>query len=320
METKTRKVALIGTGAVGTSFLYSAINTGLAQEYILIDVNTKAAEGHALDLEDTESYVTTKFCSVKAGEYKDLKDVDLVVITAGRPQKPNETRLDMVEGNAIIMKSIAEQIKKSGFKGITLIASNPVDIMTATFQEVTQFDSRRVISSGTSLDTTRLRIELSKLLSVNPAAVKAYVLGEHGDSSVSTFSAGTVGLMPLTELLDKKGHSGQKVLDDIHEIVWKKAYEIIDRKGATFYGIGVALNRIASAILQNESAVLVVGAKLEGQYGHKGFYFGTPCVISLKGIKEIFEVPLNKQEKINLDKSVVTIKEVTQKALEAIKK
>jgi L-lactate dehydrogenase len=215
---KTRKVALIGTGAVGTSFIYSAINTGLAQEYLLIDLNKEFAEGQALDLEDAGAYSTSKFTKIVAGDYKDLKEIDLIVITAGRPQKDGETRLDMVADNAKIMKGIAEQVVKSGFNGITLIASNPVDVMTPVYQKVTGFDEGKVISSGTSLDSSRLRVELSKVLEVNSGAIKAYVVGEHGDSSVSTFFAGKVGLSSLTELAKSK-NIDQKQLDQIHESV-----------------------------------------------------------------------------------------------------
>ncbi len=315
---KSRKVALIGTGAVGTSFLYSAVNTGLAEEYVLIDMNEEFAKGQALDLEDAGSYSTNKFSKIYAGKYSDLRDADIVVVTAGTAQKPGQTRLEMVEVNAKIMKDIALKIKASGFKGITVVASNPVDVMAAVFQKVSGCPSHKVISSGTSLDTSRLRVELAKSLNVNASAVKAYILGEHGDSSAPTFSAAAVGLVPLMEFAKSKNIT-EKDLYKIHENVWKKAYEIISRKKATHFGIGVALNKIAKSIITNENSVMSIGAKLEGQYGAKDIYVGTPCVIGKTGVTQILEVPLNKKENEQLQKSIKILKEATDTAFKAIK-
>ncbi len=315
---KSRKVGLIGTGAVGTSFLYSAINTGLAQEYVLIDMFKEFAEGQALDLEDASLYSTNKFSKIYSGEYSDLKDADIIVVTAGAAQKPGQSRLEMVEVNAKIMKDIALEVKKSGFDGITIIASNPVDVMASVFQKVSKFPTAKVISSGTSLDTSRLRLELSKVLNINASAIKAYILGEHGDSSTPTFSAATIGLVPLMEFAKTKNIT-EKDLYDIHDIVWKKAYEIINRKKATHFGVGVALNKIAKSIMIDEGAVMSVGAKLTGQYGAKDFYVGTPCVIGKKGVTEIFEVPLNEKETEKMQKSISILKEATEIAFKAIK-
>ncbi|KAJ3634439.1 hypothetical protein Zmor_019081 [Zophobas morio] len=186
MKNNGRKVVLVGCGAVGTSFLYSAINQQLAQHYVLIDVFKNAAEGNTIDLADTMAVLgDNSFTSIKAGDYSDCKDADVVVITAGRPQKEGETRLAMVADNAKIMKDIAEQIKKSGFKGVTIIASNPVDVLTAVYQEVTGFDAHSVVGSGTTLDSARLRRLVAEKLNVAPQAVNAFLVGEHGDSSVA---------------------------------------------------------------------------------------------------------------------------------------
>ena len=200
---KAKKIILVGAGAVGCSFLYSAMNRGLASEYGIIDVNKANVEGQTLDFEDGSAPSDYPF-NVFPAEYSDCKDADLVVITAGRPQLPGETRLNMVEGNAKIMKEIATNIKQSGFKGITVIASNPVDILTLIYQEVTGFDKKTVIGSGTSLDSARLTREISKRINIAPQSIQAYVLGEHGDSSVSAFSVATVGGLPLSYFVKNK--------------------------------------------------------------------------------------------------------------------
>lgn len=314
---KAKKIILIGAGAVGCSFLYSAMNRGLASEYGIIDVNKTNVEGQVLDFEDGSAPMDYPF-NVFAATYKDCKDADLVVITAGRPQLPGETRLNMVEGNALIMKDIAENVKKSGFKGITVIASNPVDILTLVYQEVTGFERKKVIGTGTSLDSARLTREISKRINVAPQSIQAYVLGEHGDSSVSVFSVATVGGVPLSQFA-KKGRINEKEYPKIHEYVWKKAYEIIDRKRATFYGIGVNTANICENIIKDSKKILVVGAFLEGQYKNKDIYTGVPAVLGANGIQEIIELPISTTEQKQFDKSVKQLKEVVEKARKAIK-
>lgn len=315
---KAKKIILVGAGAVGCSFLYSAMNRGLASEYGIIDVNKQNVEGQVLDFEDGSAPMDYPF-NVFAASYKDCKDADIVVITAGRPQLPGETRLNMVEGNAVIMKDIAENIKKSGFKGITVIASNPVDILTYVYQQVTGFDKKTVIGSGTSLDSARLTREISKRLNIAPQSIQAYVLGEHGDSSCSAFSVATVGGLPLSYFA-KKGRINEKEYPKIHEYVWRKAYEIIDRKRATFYGIGVNLANICENIIRDSRKVLAIGAYLDGHYKNKGVYTGVPAVIGADGIQEIIELPISPAEQKQFDKSVKQLKEVIAKAEKAIKK
>ena len=316
-EIKKRKVALIGAGAVGTSFLYSAMNRGLADEYGIIDINVEGSEGNRLDLEDA-SATNSLAWTTKVYEYKDLKDTDVLVITAGRPQKPGETRLEMVGDNAKIMSFIAKEVKASGFNGITIIASNPVDVMTQVFQTVTGFDSSKVIGSGTSLDSARLRVALASKINVSPKSIQAYVVGEHGDSSVSAYSSATVGGLPIAPFFEKAGLS-DKDLEEIHVSVYKKAYEIINRKRATFYGIGSALANLTEAVLRDTKEVHAVGAKLNGEYGHKGFYIGTAATVGINGIIDILEVPLNEAEKTQFDKSATTLEQTVKLAEEAIK-
>ncbi|MBR4025798.1 MAG: L-lactate dehydrogenase [Mycoplasmataceae bacterium] len=314
---KAKKIILVGAGAVGCSFLYSAMNRGLASEYGIIDVNKANVEGQTLDFEDGSAPSDYPF-NVFAAEYSDCKDADLVVITAGRPQLPGETRLNMVEGNAKIMKEIATNIKQSGFKGITVIASNPVDILTLIYQEVTGFDKKTVIGSGTSLDSARLTREISKRINIAPQSIQAYVLGEHGDSSVSAFSVATVGGLPLSYFVKNK-RIDESEFPKIHEFVWKKAYEIIERKRATFYGIGVNLANICENIIRDSRKVLAIGAFLEGQYKNSGIYTGVPAVVSVNGIEEIIEFTLSDAEQKQFDNSVKQLKEVVEKARQAIK-
>lgn len=314
---KAKKIILVGAGAVGCSFLYSAMNRGLASEYGIIDVNKANVEGQTLDFEDGSAPSDYPF-NVFAAEYSDCKDADLVVITAGRPQLPGETRLNMVEGNAKIMKEIATNIKQSGFKGITVIASNPVDILTLIYQEVTGFDKKTVIGSGTSLDSARLTREISKRINIAPQSIQAYVLGEHGDSSVSAFSVATVGGLPLSYFVKNK-RIDESEFPKIHEFVWRKAYEIIERKRATFYGIGVNLANICENIIRDSRKVLAIGAFLEGQYKNSGIYTGVPAVIGVNGIEEIIEFTLSDAEQKQFDNSVKQLKEVVEKARQAIK-
>jgi L-lactate dehydrogenase len=218
MKKTTNKVVLVGAGAVGTSFLYSAINQGIAEEYGIIDINPAGAEGNMMDLEDAGAALNSPI-KITHGGYEQVKDADVVVITAGRPQKEGETRLEMVEDNAKIMKTIADEIKSNGFNGVTIIASNPVDVLTTVYQEVTGFDKNKVISSSCSLDSSRLKIELGKILNVSPKAIGAFVLGEHGDSSVSTLEHGTIQGIPFKEILTKECNIDQKGCEELHERV-----------------------------------------------------------------------------------------------------
>lgn len=317
MKNKIRKVALIGSGAVGTSFLYSAMNRGIANEYGIIDLNKEVAKGNELDLEDAAS---TNFLPWKTTvlDYKDLTDYDIIVITAGRPQKPGETRLEMVEDNAKIMKDIALKVKSSGFSGVTIIASNPVDVLTTVYQEVTGFSTNQVMGSGTSLDTSRLTLALSARLNISPRSIQAYVIGEHGDSSVSVFSSASVSGKPLKYFLSKNNVSKDE-LGKIHKDMYLKAYEIINRKRATFYGIGSSLANLVHAIFNDTRSIHACGAKLDGQYGHKGFYTGTPAIIGATGIQEIVELDLNEAEQKQFDKSATTLETSLAKARAAIK-
>ncbi|AHF57943.1 L-lactate dehydrogenase [Spiroplasma eriocheiris] len=314
---KNRKIVLVGCGSVGTSFLYASINQGLAQEYVLIDINHDLAEGNALDFADCNAVLEKQFVSVEAGDYPDCKDADIIVITAGRPQRPGETRLDMVADNARIMKDIALQIKASGFSGITIVASNPVDVMTIVYQQVTGYDHHRVLGSGTILDSSRLRRLVGAKLNVHPSSVHTYILGEHGDSSIVPWSAGTIMGKRISDYIED-GKITRAELEWCREEAVNMAYKIIEKKKSTFYGIGVALAYIARAIMRGENAALLIGAYLDGEYGQKGIYIGVPAIVNQNGWSRIITLHINSEEQKEFDRSCQTIKETVKKAFEAI--
>lgn len=304
---KNRKIVLVGCGAVGTSFLYAAINQGLASEYGLIDAFEGPRDGNALDLEDVIASSQRTF-NVYPTEYSKVGDSDVIVITAGRPQKPGETRLEMIQDNVKIIKTIAQEIKKSGFKGITIIASNPVDIITYVYLKETGFDKSKVIGSGTILDTARLKREISKRVGVDANSISSYVIGEHGDSSVVAYSTISVAGIPFSQYEAKTGINESNYEELLEKVVFRKAYEIIQRKRATYYGIGAALCSIVRNIFDDSKRVLVVGATLENEYGVSGLNVGVPAVIGKEGIEQIIEIPLNEKEKAKFLKSVDILK------------
>ncbi|WP_268913876.1 L-lactate dehydrogenase [Lentilactobacillus sp. SPB1-3] len=303
-----QKVALIGDGAVGSSYAYAMMQQGLAEEFVIVDVVKERTEGDALDLEDAQVFTSPKH--VFSGDYSDCADADLAVITAGAPQKPGETRLDLVNKNLKIMQAIIDPLVASGFKGIILVAANPVDILTYAAQKFSGFPKNRVFGSGTSLDSSRLQVGLAKKLNVNPQSINAYIMGEHGDSEFAAYSAATVGGESLIARAKRAGLS----MDDLHQIedeTRHKAYEIINRKGATFYGVATALMRISKAVLRDENTVLPVGAPMDGQYGLNDVYIGTPAIINGSGVAEVIEVPLNDEEKELMRKSAETLQKTT---------
>lgn len=307
------KVALIGSGAVGTSFLYSSINQGLASEYGIIDVNAAGRDGNVLDLEDAVASVPKEF-KIYATDYQNLKDFDYIVIAAGRPQKPEETRLQMVQDNVKIMEDIASKIKASGFKGITFICANPVDVLTYAYLKKTGFNKARVIGSGTILDTARLKLAISKDMKVATSSIEgAYVIGEHGDSSVTTYSTIQIANTHISKLGSQ--YTAENYEANLEKYVARKAYEIINRKRATFYGIGAAMARLLAAVIQDEKSILVCGSLLEGEYGFKDVVMGVPCVLGKNGIEKVVEIELNHKEKEKLANSYKIISDINKQSV-----
>ena len=296
-----RKVVLVGTGFVGMSFAYSLFNQGGVNELVLIDVLKEKAQGEALDLAHGIAYAPAKM-EVKYGEYDECKDANIVVITAGIAQKPGQTRLELVDTNTKIMKSVVENVMQSGFKGVFVVASNPVDIMTYVVQKVSGLPAGRVIGSGTMLDTARLRYLLGEKLKVSPKNTHAYVMGEHGDSSFVPWEHCYVGCKKLTDIA-KARHKSMANLEKIRDEVKNAAYEIIEKKKATYYGIGVALTRLVKAILNDEQSILTVSTYLNGEYNEKDIYVGVPAIITSKGVREILELPLNENDQEKLSNS-----------------
>ncbi|WP_445506674.1 L-lactate dehydrogenase [Niallia sp. 03190] len=301
------RVVLIGTGAVGCSYAYSFINQGVAEELVLIDVNEKRAEGEAMDLNHGIPFAPSPV-KVWNGQYEDCGLADLVVITAGLPQKPGETRLDLVAKNTAIFKQIIKNVMDSGFNGIFLIATNPVDILTYVTWKESGLPKEKVIGSGTTLDSARLRYMLGEYFDVDTRNVHASIIGEHGDTELPVWSRATIGLESIETLLSKNPLFRQEDLDEIFVNVRDAAYHIIERKGATYYGIGMSLVRITKAILNNENSILPVSAYLNGEYGHKDVYIGVPAVINRDGIREIVQIELNKEEQEKFDHSVKVLK------------
>jgi L-lactate dehydrogenase len=311
-----QKVVLVGDGAVGSSYAYSMMNQGLAEEFVIVDVIKDRTEGDALDLEDAQVFTAPK--KVYSGDYSDCADADIVVITAGAPQKPGETRLDLVNKNLKILSSIVKPVVDSGFDGIFVVAANPVDILTYATWKFSGFPKEKVIGSGTSLDTARLRVALAKKFDVDPRNVDAYIMGEHGDSEFAAYDEATIGSKPLKAIAKEQGVTDDD-LAKIEDDTRNKAYEIINKKGATFYGVATCLMRITKAILRDENAVLPIGAALNGEYGLDDIFIGTPAVVNGSGLASVIEVPLSDKEKDLMAKSAATLKQVTKDGLAALK-
>lgn len=309
MKKTSRKVVIVGTGFVGTSIAYAMINQGVANELVLIDVNQEKAEGEALDLLDGMAW-GEKNVSVWSGTYEECKDANLVILTAGVNQKPGQTRLDLVKTNAAITRQIVKEVMASGFDGIFVVASNPVDILTYLTWQESGLPASRVVGTGTTLDTTRFRKEIALKLEVDPRSVHGYILGEHGDSEVAAWSHTTVGGKPIMEYVEKDHRLEENDLTVLADKVKNAAYEIIDRKKATYYGIGMSTTRIVKAILNNEQAVLPVSAYLNGEYGEEDIFTGVPSIVDENGVREIIDLSITPQEKAMFHQSVSELKAV----------
>jgi len=298
-----RKVVLVGTGAVGTAYAYSLVNQGFVTELVLVDANAEKAEGEAMDLIHGMAFASTNM-KVSAGTYDDCKDARIVVITAGANQKPGETRLQLVERNTAIMKSIVQSIKASGFDGIIVVASNPVDVLSYVAWKESGLPASRVIGSGTTLDSARFRVLLGEYLEVDPRNVHALIVGEHGDSELPVFSQASIGAESLENMLARRNNPSDKEnLDRIFNEARNAAYEIISRKGVTNFGIGMCLARITKAVLDNEYSILPVSCLLNGEYGQEDIYMSVPAIVTRDGIKEVIELKLNEEEQALFSKS-----------------
>ncbi len=308
MKSDKRKVVLVGCGMVGMSYAYAMLNQNTCDELVLIDVNKDRAIGEAMDLNHGLAF-SSSHMRIWAGDYHDCRDADIVVIAAGVPQKPGESRRDLLKRNTVVFKSIIDPITESGFNGIFLVATNPVDVMTQITCELSGFNPRRVIGSGTALDSARLRYLLGNYIHADPRSVHAYVIGEHGDSEFIPWSNAMLSTKPILEFFEEsQGLLSKDELVKIEEDVRTAAYKIIEAKRATYYGIGMSLTRITKAILGDESSVLTVSANLRGEYGQSNVYVGVPCLINKNGIQKIIEISLTPEEKKKFDLSCDTIR------------
>jgi len=295
------KVVIIGTGFVGMSYAYALVNQGTVEELVLIDINKDKAEGEAMDLNHGLAFGPRKM-NIYAGDYNDCNDATIVVITAGVNQKEGETRIQLLSRNAIIIKSVVKNIMTSGFNGILIVASNPVDILAYVAWKESGLNSSKVIGSGTALDTARLRYEISSYINIDSRNIHAYILGEHGDSEFVCWSNSNVGVKPLNAVINSMDEINFDDLDHIYLKVRNAANEIIKRKKATYYGIGMALVRITAAILNNENRIMPISVLNNGVYNTvNDIYIGLPAVLNKDGVHHIVWLDLNKEEKEKLD-------------------
>ena len=293
------KVVIIGCGNVGMAYAYSLLNQRTyVNRLTLIDLNKDRIEGEVMDLNHCLPYAPSKI-SINVGDYSDCKDARIVVIAAGANQKPGETRMDLIHKNASIFKDIVDKVMSSGFNGIFIVATNPLDVMTYLTYKYSGLPASRVIGSGTSLDTARLQLMIGKRLCINPKNIQAYVIGEHGDSEFIPWSNANISLQNINEFFT------QEELKKIENDVRNAAYEIINKKGATYYGIGMALVRITNAILGNENTIISLSVYDE----ENDVYVGLPAIVNKDGVERRIRLKLTEEETEKLQKSIDIIKE-----------
>ena len=304
-----QKAAIIGCGFVGTSIAFSLVQKGIFSELILIDANEKKAEGEAMDL--SHGLPFTKPMEIKAGGYEDIADCAMIIITAGANQKPGETRLDLVHKNVEIYKSIIPKIVEKNQEATLLIVSNPVDIMTYVALKLSGYPSHKVIGSGTVLDTARLKYLLSRHLDVDSRSIHAFIIGEHGDSELAVWSAANVSGIPLNHFCELRGYfDHMECMDRIYQSVRDSAYEIIEKKGATYYGVAMAVCRIAESVIRNEHSIMPISVYLDGLYGLHDICLSIPTVVGQEGAEKVLDIPLDLMEMGKLVYSAEELKKI----------
>lgn len=311
-----QKVIVVGDGAVGSSYAFALVTQNIAQEIGIIDIDKDKTEGDAIDLSHALAFTSPK--KIYSATYQDCHDADLIVITAGAAQKPGETRLDLVNKNLKIFKAIIADIMASGFDGILLVASNPVDILTYATWKFSGLPKSRVIGSGTSLDSARFRQAIADLVHVDARNVHGYILGEHGDTEFPVWSHANIGGLQIYEWVKDNPEVDEEALVKVFFKVRDAAYEIIEKKGATFYGIAVALARITKAILNDESSILPLSVYLDGEYGQEDVFIGAPAVINRQGIQHVIEIPLTDAEMDKMTHSASTLKQILNDAFDVL--
>ena len=308
----SRKVAVIGCGYVGAATAFALMQSGLFSEMVLIDVDHAKAQGEALDI--SHGLPVASPMQIYAGDYEDVKDAAIIIITAGVNQKPGETRLDLVHNNVRIMKSVIPSIMKYNSNGILLVVSNPVDILTYAALKISGLPENQVIGSGTVLDTSRIKIELGEELGVDSRSVHAFILGEHGDSEFAAFSSAMVAGIPLKQFCEMRG-KGDLRLAEISERVKHIAYDIIEKKQATYYGIAMSVKRICEAIVRDEKSILPISAMMHGEYGLSDVVLSMPAIVGEHGVEQILPVSLDKEEMKQLRETAAILQKVQAQEL-----
>ena len=306
-----RKAAMIGCGFVGSSSAFALMQSGLFSEMVMIDVDRARAEGEAMDI--SHGLPFARPVRLYAGDYDDIVDAAVIIITAGANQKPDETRLDLIHKNVEIFKTIIPEIAKRRCEGIVLVVSNPVDILTYTAIRLSGFPEHRVIGSGTVLDTARLKYLIGEHLGVDNRSVHAFIIGEHGDSELAAWSNANVSGVRLSDFCEMRGHFLHEESENrIYEKVKNSAYEIIERKQATYYGIAMAVKRICECIIRTEQSILPVSSMMHGIYGMEDVVISMPAVVGKDGVEDVIPISLDEEEQEQLKKSASILMDVNR--------
>lgn len=304
MKVTRKKVAIVGCGLVGSTTAFSLVTQGICDEVMMIDINRERAYGEVMDLRDSIEYLNRNV-KVVEGEYEDCGDMDIIVITAGAPPKPGQSRVDLLELSANICKSIVEPIMESGFEGIFIAISNPVDMIAQYIYELSGLPKNQVLGTGTAIDSARLKNFIAQLVEVDPRSVHAYSMGEHGDSQMVPWSTVTVGGKPFYDVIqDNKETLGEVDLEELVHQTTRKGWEILNRKGTTYYGIATACAGIIQAILNDENRIVPVSTLLEGEYGENGVFAGVPVVLNRHGVSDVLEIHMSPGELARFKESV----------------
>ncbi len=308
-DVNVRKVAIVGCGFVGAASAFTLMMSGMFSEMVLIDADKEKAEGEAMDI--SHGLPFARPMKIYAGDYDDIVDAAIIVITAGANQKPNETRLDLVHRNVAIYKSIIPEIAKRDCRGTLLVVSNPVDILTYTALKLSGFPEHRVLGSGTVLDTARFKYTLGEHLNVDSRSVHAFIIGEHGDSEIAVWSSADVSGVPIDSFCEMRGFYDH---DEANEIIADKvknsAYEIISKKHATYFGVSVAVRRICEAIIRDEKSILPVSSLMKGQYGIEDVVLSMPAIVGSNGVERQVPVSMNEEEIKKLRESAELLKSI----------
>ena len=314
-EVNPRKAAVIGCGFVGSATAFTLMQSRLFSELVLLDVNMEKADGEAKDIAHGIPFAGQM--KIYAGTYDDAADAAIIIITAGANQKPGETRLDLVQKNTAIYQSIIPEIVKRDFGGILLIVSNPVDILTYVALKLSGLPEKRVLGSGTVLDTARLKYALGEHLGVDSRSVHSFIIGEHGDSEIAAWSSTNVSGIPLNDFCEMRGHfNHDAAMDAIAEKVKNSAYEIISKKQATYYGIAMSVKRICECIVRNERSILPVSAMMHGEYGIEDITLSMPAIVGIGDVETHVPIALSEEEAEKLVESAKKLKEVAKGLIE----